>query len=185
MGVVTRAPSHLCIEYAYNALFGYLLCAAGLMKHVSTLQPYTRRRVQHVTPTYHTKVVLGDVRCVLRALLFEAANARRTIPRHTTRHHLNATINNTMHVRVIMSRAIHEAGRHLMFSPMLPQQACLQHSVEIVHSTSHVTRHTSHVTCRPTKQCSSAARSPGTPCCCTRPTHQSPCSRRVLRHRRT
>ena len=86
LGIVMRASSHLWIEKTYNALFGYLLRAAGLMKHMSTLQPYTRRRVQHVTPTYHTKVVLCDVRGVLRALFFEAANARRTIPSHTTRH---------------------------------------------------------------------------------------------------
>ena len=43
-----------------SILFGYLLLAAGFVKHVTTGETETGRRIEHVTAANYTEIIFGS-----------------------------------------------------------------------------------------------------------------------------
>ena len=63
-----------------NVLFGYLLLAAGFVKHVAACETEAGGSIEHIAAAYCTEIIFGCARAVRRAFVLEAPDTCRPIP---------------------------------------------------------------------------------------------------------
>ena len=63
-----------------SVLFGYLLLAAGFVKHVAACETEAGGSIEHIAAAYCTEIIFGCARAVCCAFVLEASDTRRSIP---------------------------------------------------------------------------------------------------------